>query len=111
MGYTFDDYWAAIQPDATLQNRKEAARQEWEQHPEKHAAIMRWLKVHGAYPQRNPYFFIHDFTVQTPKSEPENWNGKPLKAGVEYVSAKYNGKWGTYTAEDAELYGMERAGA
>ena len=37
----FENYWAAIQPDAKYDNRKEAAQQEWEAHPEKHAVIMR----------------------------------------------------------------------
>ena len=109
MDYTIDDYWAAIQPDAKYDNRKEAARQEWDSHPEKHAPIMRWLKLHGAYPQRNPYFFIQDFTVRAAKTEPENWNGRALDPKKQYVTAKYNGKYGTYTVEDAERWGMERA--
>lgn len=106
----FETYWGTIQPDAKYDNRKEAARAEWNAHPEKHAAIMRWLQRHGPYPMRNPYFFIMDFTVRTlktVKTEPMNWNGKALKAGVEYVSAKYNGVWGLYTREDVIAFEME----
>ena len=105
----FEIYWQTIQPDARYDNRKEASRQEWEQHPEKHAAIMSWLRRHGPYPQRNPYFFIQDFTVRAAKTEPENWNGRALDPKKQYVTAKYNGRYGTYTVEDAERFGMERA--
>lgn len=36
----FENYWAAMRPAAKYDNRKESARQEWNAHPEKHAAIM-----------------------------------------------------------------------
>ena len=103
----FENYWAAIQPDAKYDNRKEAAQQEWEAHPEKHAAIMRWLKRHGPYPNRNPYFFIQDFTVRAAKvDEPTNYNGRALP-DEPTATAFYNGKWGTYTLEDIEKYGLK----
>ena len=60
----FENYWAAMRPAAKYDNRKESARQEWNAHPQKHAAIMTWLKRHGAYPDRNPYFFIQDFKAR-----------------------------------------------
>ena len=106
MDYTFDDYWGAIQPDAKYDNRKEAARQEWNLHPEKHAAIIRWLKVHGAYPDRNPFFFIQDFTVRAEKSEPTNYNGCTLPNEPTAI-ALYNGKWGTYTLADISKFGLK----
>ena len=110
----FNTYWQKMQPDARYDNRKSAAEESWNAHPEKHAAIERWLNKHGAYPQRNPYFFIEDFTVRSPKSEPKeqpvNWNGRTLTAGVEYVIAKYNGTWGTFTRDDVERFGLETRG-
>ncbi len=42
-------------------DRKEAAKRVWDAHPEKHFAIITWLRAHGKYPDRNPYFFILDF--------------------------------------------------
>ena len=34
-------------------------------------------------------------------------NGRALSQGVQYVTAKYNGKWGTYSMEDVEKFGLE----
>ena len=42
-------------------NRRAAAEKAWAEHPEKHFAIITWLRAHGKYPDRNPYFFILDF--------------------------------------------------
>lgn len=57
----FEIYWTLIGGDERFANRKEAARQLWLEHPEKHFAIITWLRAHGKYPARNPYFFILDF--------------------------------------------------
>ena len=57
----FEIYWTLIGGDERFANRKEAARQAWLEHPEKHFAIITWLRAHGKYPARNPYFFILDF--------------------------------------------------
>ena len=102
----FESYWAAIRPDAKYDNRQEAARQEWEAHPEKHAAIMQWLKRHGPYPDRNPYFFIQDFSVREAKAEPTNYNGRSLP-DKPTATAFYNGKWGTYTLEDIVKFNLK----
>ena len=60
----FEIYWTLIGGDERFANRKEAARQAWLEHPEKHFAIITWLRAHGKYPERNPYFFILDFQVK-----------------------------------------------
>ena len=57
----FETYWTLIGGDEHFANRKEAARQAWLEHPEKHFSIITWLRAHGKYPNRNPYFFILDF--------------------------------------------------
>ena len=105
----FETYWNKMQPDARYNNRMAAAEQEWKACPDKHEAILSWLDRHGPYPQRNPYFFIHDFTVRqkadTP--DPQNWNGKALRKDTQYVSARYNGAWGLYTLEDVRLFNLE----
>lgn len=104
----FNEYWQKIHPAPRYENRKESARQEWNNHPEKHEAIMRWLQQHGAYTERNPYFFIQDFTVRKSESgEPTNYNGKALKKGVEYATAFYNGKWGMYTKDDIQKFNLQ----
>ena len=102
----FEQFWTLFRPDNQFQNRCAATRELWSQCSEdKQRAIMDWLHAHGAYKGRNPYFFVLDFTSLS--KEPVNWNGKTLKDGVEYVSAKYKGAWGLYTREDVELFNLE----
>ena len=57
----FNIYWTLIGGDIHFANRRDAAKQAWDAHPEKHFAIITWLRAHGKYPNRNPYFFILDF--------------------------------------------------
>ena len=108
----FETYWTKIRPDAKYDNRKSAVRGEWQSHPEKHESIMSWLNKHGPYPERNPYFFIQDWTVrnkgETQTAEPTNYNHRALKDGVKYVSAQYNGQWGMYTEEDVIKFNLKR---
>ena len=102
----FETFWDLFHPDASFLNRHDACKQEWDKCPQdKRAAILTWLRQHGAYKGRNPYFFIVDFRVQP--SEPTDWNGRALEKGVQYITAKFNGKWGTYTQQDVELFGLE----
>ena len=64
MAIPFDKYWDAIKPAPHFESRKEAARIAWETNPDKQRPIMAWLQQHGAYPDRNPYFFIVDFQLR-----------------------------------------------
>ena len=57
----FNIYWTLIGGDMHFADRREAAKRVWDAHPEKHFAIITWLRAHGKYPDRNPYFFILDF--------------------------------------------------
>lgn len=41
-----------------------------------------------------------------PEPEPTNYNGKRSMPDVPLVTAKYNGKYGIYTAAEAQLFGM-----
>ena len=65
----FETYWTLFRPDEQFENRREAAELEWNKHPEKHEAIIAWLRKHGAYKGRNPYFFILDFQVKQPRQQ------------------------------------------
>ena len=60
----FYKYWNLIGGDIHFGDRRVATKELWEQHPEKHEAIIGWLQAHGRYPNRNPYFFIKDFQVK-----------------------------------------------
>ena len=65
----FEIYWTLFKPDESFENRRAATEQEWNRHPEKHEAIIAWLRQHGGYRGRNPYFFILDFQVKQPKQQ------------------------------------------
>ena len=60
----FEQYWLLIGGDVNFHDRKTATETLWQQHPEKHSAIIDWLQKHGRYPCRNPYFFILDWQVR-----------------------------------------------
>lgn len=104
----FNDYWRAMNPLPEYDNRKVAAKQEWDTHPEKHEAIMAWLRKHGDYPDRNPFFFIRDFTLPRIKtSVPHNYRGEIIPSGLQVFSAAYNGVFGMYTQADIDEFHME----
>ena len=104
----FESYWTSFTVNDEFADRKDAARDEWDKYPQKHEAIMRWLKKHGPYPGRNPFFFIQDFKVRTPIRPPENYRERAIPAGLQVFSAKYNGAWGMYTQADIDRFHMER---
>ena len=104
MDYKFEDYWRAMQPAARYEDRKIAAEFEWDHSPEKQAPIMAWLKRHGPYPDRNPFFFIQDFTVKSKPREPLWLRGDE---GGDLVQVKYNGLYKICTRATMELFRLE----
>ena len=66
----FNQFLTLFQPDREFTNRLGAAQRLWEQCTHaKQQAIIAWLRKHGAYKGRNPYFFIQDFRVRQPKQQ------------------------------------------
>ena len=104
MDLKFENYWDAIKPAPQFESRKEAARIAWETNPDKQRPIMAWLHQHGAYPDRNPYFFIVDFRVRNNLGEPEWLKGD--EPG-DLVQVKYNGRYKICTRATMELFGLE----
>ena len=78
----FETYWTLFRPDEQFEDRREAAEQEWNKHPEKHEAIIAWLRKHGAYRGRNPYFFIKDFQVKQPRQQVLTYSAYYAKYGT-----------------------------
>lgn len=61
----FNQFLTLFQPDEEFRSRLGAAQRLWDQSsPAKQSAIIAWLKQHGRYKGRNPYFFILDFKPQ-----------------------------------------------
>lgn len=103
----FQTYWDLMQPDETFANRRDAAEEEWNNHPEKHYAIIRWLRKHGAYSDRNPFFFIQDFKMKKSvrhASEPVFLNGD--EPG-DLVQVRYNGIYKICTRDTMQQFGLE----
>lgn len=98
----FEQFWDLIAPDISFQNRYNAAQKEWERcSPEKRQAILSWLRKHGSYSQRNPYFFIKDF-------RPEN--SLSFLTGDEpgdLVQVRYNGIYKICTRETMRKFNLE----
>ena len=104
MDYTFNDYWTAMKPAPQYEDRKIAAEFEWDHNPGKHAAIMAWLKKHGPYSERNPYFFIQDFTVKNKPREPTFLKGNE---DGDLVQVLYKDAYKICTRAMMELFGLE----
>ena len=102
--YDFETYWTLIQAGGEFEDRKDAAREEWSRHPEKHAAIIKWLNKHGPYVGRNPFFFIQDFKVRHSQGEPTFLRGD--EEG-DLVQVRYNGAYKICTRQTAEEFNLE----
>ena len=79
----FETYWALFKPDVPFEHRMDAARSDWDAcAPDKEQAIIAWLRKHGAYRGRNPYFFIQDFRVRQPKQQVLSYDAYYAKYGT-----------------------------
>ena len=90
--------------EETFPYHKNAARIEWNKHPEKHAAILQWLQKHGPYKQRKPNFFIQDFKLPKNKAAPEFLRGD--EPG-DLVQVRYGNYYKICYREDALTFGLE----
>jgi hypothetical protein len=96
----FEQFWDLIAPDISFQNRYNAAQKEWELcSPRKQQAIMDWLRIHGSYSQRNPYFFIKDF-----KPDPPFLHGDEKG---DLVMVRYKGLYKICTRETMQQFKLE----
>ena len=103
----FQQFWDLFQPDEQFEGRFGACERVWADcSPAKQEAIIAWLKTHGRYKGRNPYFFIQDFKARQVRGEPTNYNGRALP-DEPTATAFYNGKWGTYTLEDIKKFNLK----
>ena len=78
----FEQYWTLIGGSINFASRKEAAKKAWDDHPEKHQAIISWLQAHGRYPGRNPYFFILDFQAKRTQRQTLSFNDYYARYGT-----------------------------
>ena len=106
MEYSFEDIWSLLKPKGEYVRRVNACGKLWSEmayHRRKYIyETIAGLKTRGEYVNPNPLFAIKD----NDNAEPMNYRGKVSPAGVRVYSAKWNGKWGMYTREDIETYGL-----
>ena len=106
----FNRFWILFGVDETkFPKRRACTLRLWMDMPqERRNAIIDHLRRNGAQPDKNPYFFIQDFTVaEKTKEQPINYRGKSKLPKVPIFSAKYNGSWGMYTQADIVKFHME----
>ena len=102
----FNEFWNRYAISPEYLNRYYATRDLWEQRTEAAQRAMLDALTAGRTETkgRNPYFFVQDF----PEPAPTNYNGRALP-NEPVVTARYNGRWGTYTLREAQLFGLEIA--
>ena len=112
MDEKFETVWRALVEHGSSRKSEDAVRRFWntltaEQQRLAYENIPRKVKE-GKFVQYDPIRAIRENIRDTrPKAEPKNWNGHRLDPDQRYVTARWNGRWGTYSVEDARRYGME----
>ena len=97
-------FWDLFRTCNKYRNRRASAFGQWKERTQPaRNAMLQTLQKEGPPNEANPYFWIQDF----PEPVPTNWNGHTLQPGTQYVTAKWNGKWGTYTMEDVRDFNLE----
>lgn len=107
----FEAVWQALVENGSSKKHKEAVKRYWdtltaEQQQRAGRAIPKKVQEE-AFVQYDPIRAIKENIRKRQAVEPENYNGRSLKSGVQYVIARYKGSYGTYSLEDAQAYGME----
>ena len=78
----FNTFWTLFRPDEQFVNRRDATEQAWQDNPDKHESIIKWLKRHGRYKGRNPYFFILDWQDKQQRVQTLSFNDYYAKYGT-----------------------------
>ena len=106
MKTSFDYMWELLNPSHQFSDRKNACQNLWNslslQRQRQIYSHLRDKRGRGEEIEENPYVAINNANPH-----PFNWNGHVLEKGVQYITAKYNGRWGLYTKEDVEIFGLE----
>lgn len=106
----FEAVWQALVENGSSKKHKEAVKRYWdtltaEQQQRAGRAIPKKVQEE-AFVQYDPIRAIKENIRKRQAVEPENYNGRSLKQGVQYVIARYKGSYGTYSLEDAQAFGM-----
>ena len=110
MDEKFETVWQALVENGTSKRNHDATERFWNTltQPQKDLAYKNipWKVKEGKFVQYDPIRAIKENIRKYQLPEPVNYNGKALPSEP-VVIAKWNGKWGTYSLEEAMEFGME----
>ena len=111
MDEKFETVWQALVENGTSKRNHDATEQFWNTLTQRQKELVYknipWKVNEGKFVQYDPIRAIKENSRKYQIPEPTNYNGRSLKAGVQYVIAKYKGYYGTYTLAEAREFGME----
>ena len=111
MDEQFETVWQALVDNGTSKRNHDATERFWNTltQPQKDLVFRNipWKVKEGKFVQYDPIRAIKENSRTYQLPEPTNYNGRGLKHGVTYVIAKYKGKYGTYSLEEAMAFGLE----
>ena len=108
----FEDLWQLLETHGVMDSKRIESERLWSTFlPEEQQAIYQTISTklqNGKFVHYNPMRAIYENKPRRfPKPEPMNWNGRALDPRRQYVTAKWNGRWGTYAVEDVQQFNME----
>ena len=111
---TFNNFWELLETNGVMDSKRAECESVWngfsaEQQQTIYANIADKIRQ-DKFVHYNPVRAVYDNKPKCCPQQPDgptNYNGRALKDGVQYVSARYNGAWGLYTIEDVKLFNME----
>jgi len=111
MDKKFETVWEALVENGTSKRNHDATEQFWRTlTPQQQDVVYKnipWKVKEGKFVQYDPIRAIKENSRKYQLPEPTNYNGRRLKPGVQYVIARYNGTYGTYTLTEAKEFGLE----
>ena len=111
------DYWTplwnALYQNGASAKSKDATHRFWlSLPPEQQAIVSQTIErkvAAGDFVWYNPIRAIQENMRRIKQPEPTNYRGLVIPTGLKVYSAKWNGSFGMYTAEDIEKFQMEQA--
>ena len=103
--------WQLLLRNGASGRKEEGTRNYWatltpEQQQAAFTTISRKLAA-KAFVHYDPIRAIQENIWQVKSRGPTNYNGKKLDPKTKYVIAFYDGQWGTYTLEEAQLFNLK----
>ena len=107
---TFDHLWSMLYNHGATNTKRIECAALWERlTPTQQTQLVTTISTkirEDKFVHYDPLRAMQENIPKTPEPQPTNWNGRTLNPRVEYVIAKWNGAYGTYTKEDALAFGM-----